>query len=646
MFEEGIDEGSRAVDIYRASCALANKYGTDDQARQVIETMMLRFNAEKVRPPLNIEGPNGLLQHVHRAIDFVAANPKVAVQSPQAAEWLMARGRAMTENSLAAKMKVRSESALLGVVHPRTVSRDDDDVDAPVGHSVSANVRSALASSGSIHSASSLSNMDVPKDPDALLEEDGGEEGRRSLSDTGNGRRLIDSFGGGLRYTTGLGWFVWDRGYWRPDSEDLGVYELAKKIPPIISREIENYAESQQSDVIKWAHASRSNARLKSMVESAKSDPRISVEVNAWDNNKHLLGVANGIIDLSTGELYKGNPDIYITRRSPVSYTSGITNVKWEKFLDFATGGDKEFQDWLQRAAGYSITGLSKYDILFLVYGPPGSGKNTFVEALVKAIGTQQYAWPLDSSILASGDTNTSSTDLYHWAELRGRRMVWVDELPESERIKENAVKKLTGSSEISARSPGEKPFTFQSQAKLWISTNHRPIITDDAMWRRIRPIPFLRVPTDPDPNLKEYIFDPEGALPAVLAWAVEGAIKILGSGAGDALGWCAKVTEAADIYRKNEDRIGIFLEEETIEMEGSGIPLKNLYPIYRSWSDQRGERSMTQTTFHRKLIERNISVEGMGHRAIVVGRALSPRESIGGGSIDFSEALRRQISY
>lgn len=646
LFAEGIDEGSRAVDIYQASCALANKYGTDDQARQVIETMMLRFNAEKVRPPLDIEGPNGLLQHVHRAIDFVAANPKVGLQSPQAAEWLMARGRAITENSKAGQKKKQEESPLLGVVRPPSVP-DDDDVSSSAGMTVSANVRSALESSGSIHTASSLTNMDVPKDPDALLPEDGGEEGRRSLSDTGNGRRLIDSFGGGLRYTTGLGWFVWDRGYWRPDSEDLGVYELAKKIPPVISREIENYGESQQSDVIKWAHASRSNARLKSMVESAKSDPRISVEVSTWDKDKHLLGVANGIIDLFTGELYKGNPDIYITRRSPVSYTSGLTNVKWAQFLNFATDGDKEFQDWLQRAAGYSITGLSKYDILFLVYGPPGSGKNTFVEALVKAIGTQQYAWPLDSSILASGDTNTSSTDLYHWAELRGRRMVWVDELPESERIKENAIKKLTGSSEISARSPGEKPFTFQSQAKLWISTNHRPVITDDAMWRRIRPIPFLRIPTEPDPNLKEYIFDPEGALPAVLSWAVEGAIKILNAGAGDALGWCTKVTEAADIYRKNEDRIGIFLEEETVEMEGAAIPLKNLYPIYRSWSDQRGERPMTQTTFQRKLVERNIELQGHGHRALVVGRNLAPRDVAPmGGGIDFSEALRRQVSY
>jgi putative DNA primase/helicase len=236
-----------------------------------------------------------------------------------------------------------------------------------------------------------------------------------------------------------------------------------------------------------------------------------------------------------------------------------MSSVQWKDFIDFATGGDKELQEWIQRAVGYTLTGKKDQDVLFMVYGPPGSGKNTFVEAIVKALGTQEYSWPLDSSILADTGSSSSNTDLYHWAELRGKRMVWVDELPDSERMKENAVKKLTGSSEISARSPGEKPFTFKAQAKLWITTNHRPTITDDAMWRRIRPIPWSHVPEKPNPGLKEYLFDPEGGLPHVLAWAVEGAIKYLNSTSNDALGWCTAVSEAADIYRKNEDRIGLF---------------------------------------------------------------------------------------
>jgi putative DNA primase/helicase len=277
---------------------------------------------------------------------------------------------------------------------------------------------------------------------------------------------------------------------------------------------------------------------------------------------------------------------------------------------------------------------------MFLVYGPPGSGKNTFVEALVKAMGTSQYAWPLDSSILAQGDGQSSSTDLYHWAELRGKRMVWVDELPESERMKENSVKKLTGSSEISARSPGEKPFTFESQAKLWVTTNHRPMINDDAMWRRIRPIPWSHVPESPDPDLKAYLFDPEGALPAVLAWAVEGAIKYLGSSARDPLKMCTAVKEAAEIYRKNEDRIGMFLDEETKEAEGASLGVKALYVIYRMWSDERGERPMTQIAFHRKLSDRGLNIIGQGTRAMIEGRVMMPRV-VPNGEVDWQTATR-----
>jgi putative DNA primase/helicase len=629
MLEEGIDEGSRAVDIYRMACALANKFPVSTEAgRMAVETLMIRFNAEKVRPPLELEGQGGLLMHVRRAIDFVLENPKTERVWPGLQEWAN-KSQDEARSTVAPKPK-KSEK-----------TPESSEYSFGLPGSLGGQISAALYDGDSFEDASSLSNIDVPKDPDALREEDGGEPGKRTLSDTGNGRRLIDTFGPAIRYTPGLGWFHWNHGYWKPDPESLEVMELAKKLAPIIASEVVKYDDAdKQNEVIKWAQQSKSNSRLNAAIENSNSDPRIIVGVDNWDSDENLLGVSNGVIDLRTGELLRGRPDLYITRRAPVAYNPGIRNVRWDQFLDFATGGDKEFQDWIQRAAGYSLTGSRKYDLMFLVYGPPGSGKNTLVEALVKCLGTQQYAWPMDSSILAAGDGHANSTDLYHWAELRGRRLVWVDELPDNERLKENSVKKLTGSSEISARSPGEKPFTFQSQAKLWVTTNHRPIITDDAMWRRIRPIPLTRVPENPDPDLKEYLFDPEGGLPAVLAWAVEGAIKVTGSANKDGLGWCKAVAEASDIYRKNEDRIGLFLNEETKESEGSETQVKSLYMIYRVWSEERGERPMTQIAFHRKLVERNLQVDGMGARAIIKGRALMPRV-VPSSEVDWGMAAR-----
>lgn len=634
MLREGIDEGSRAVDIYKLTCAIANKIDvTTELGRMFIENTMIRFNAEKVRPPLHLEGQNGLLQHVRRAIDFVANNPKIGYANPELAEWMKTQGERLSPQKTTA---VTAQTA-----SPDSEYNGDSTLIGTLGNVISGN----LEDGDSIDAAASGGNIDIPKDPDAIREEDGAQVGKRTLSDTGNGRRLIDNFGQGVRYTPGLGWFTWAGNYWKPDAESLQMLELAKRLSPIIATEVTKYEDTdKQQEVVKWANQAKSNAKLNATIENANSDPRILVPVETWDSSEHLLGVRNGVVDLRTGELLKGRPDLHITRRAPVSYNQGLTNVRWQQFLDFATGGDKEYQEWLQKAAGYTITGMRKYDVMFLVYGPGGSGKNTMIEAIVKCLGTQEYAWPMDSSILASGDGNAHGSDLYHWAEIRGRRMVWVDELPDSERLKENSVKKLTGSSEISARSPGEKPFTFASQAKLWITTNHRPIITDDAMWRRIRAIPLTRVPEKPDPDLKEYLFDPEGGLPAVLSWAVEGAVKIYGSSERDALGWCTAVAEASQIYRRNEDRIGIFLSEETQQSEGATVLVKHLFNQYRFWSEDRGEKPMTMTAFQKKLAERNIEMEGVGSRAMVLGYSSMPKAVQASGQPNYAD-LSRNIS-
>jgi putative DNA primase/helicase len=267
------------------------------------------------------------------------------------------------------------------------------------------------------------------------------------------------------------------------------------------------------------------------------------------------------------------------------------------------------------------------------VYGPGGSGKNTFVETIVEALGAEEYASKLRSEILASGDGMASSSDQYYMAELRGKRMIWVDELPESERLKENQVKSLTGSGTIQARSPGEKPFTFRAQGKLWITTNHRPIITDDAMWRRIRPIPWTRLPEVADPELKAYLVDPDGGLPGVLAWAVEGAIKYLNSQARDPLGWCSVVKDAAEVYRQNEDRIGMFLEEETRQGDHGTVLVRDLFIKYRWWTEGRGERPLSTIGFTRKLIDRGLEITGKGSGAVLHGYYLPPSAVPSAGS-------------
>jgi putative DNA primase/helicase len=642
ILEEGIEEGGRAVGLYQLACALANKHGTDLSGRTAVEAMMLKFNAEMVRPPMEIEGPNSILMHTRRAIDFVANNPIWDKWWEGLKEYVPENAMEWAKNAEAQFIKAPDVSSSFNY----SGAADRIDVDVPITDISNAvgNQVAVLASRGkSIQDITLGGNLDLPKDVDAISEAAGGRAGARSLTDVGNGRRLIDAFGSSIRYTSNVGWFVWSGNYWRPDRESADIKELCKSVSTVIAREaamLQSLDDPRGPEIVKWANQAKSNGRINAMLEQAQSDARIQVEVEDWDKNAYLLGVKNGVVDLKTGKLTQGDIESHITRISPIAYTQGIRDTRWETFLLEAVNGDREYLDWLQKAVGYTATGLNNQDAIFLIYGPPGSGKNTFIETIFEALGKAQHAWALDSNVLALGD-RVSTSDEYHMAELRGRRMIWVDELPESERIKENQVKKLTGSGTIQGRSPGEKPIQFTSTGKLWVSTNHRPIITDEAMWRRLLPIPLTNKPSRPDPSLKKYLADPEGALPAVLAWIVEGAVKYLSSSQDNPLEMCTVVRDAHEIYRRNEDRIGSFLEEETIASPTSDMKMNDLYRRYKGWSDSRGEKGLSQIAFHRKLSDRGLEVLGAGNRAILTGITLAPHEVTQMTQPDFATSAR-----
>jgi hypothetical protein len=73
---------------------------------------------------------------------------------------------------------------------------------------------------------------------------------------------------------------------------------------------------------------------------------------------------------------------------------------------------------------------------------------------------------------------------------------------------------------------------------------------------------------------------------------------------------------------------------------EGTSLTVKALYGVYRLWSDDRGERPMSQIAFHRKLADRGLAVQGQGSRAEILGMMLLPRAVVSGG-VDWSTATR-----
>jgi putative DNA primase/helicase len=120
---------------------------------------------------------------------------------------------------------------------------------------------------------------------------------------------------------------------------------------------------------------------------------------------------------------------------------------------------------------------------------------------------------------------------------------------------------------------------------KLWIRGNYKPRIrgTDEAIWRRIRLIPFLvQIPgAELDPKLLERL---KAELPGVLRWAVNGCL----AWQSDGLKPPVAVTGATDEYRADSDETGQFMDECCVLSSNAKVGSGALHHEYRAWAEAR----------------------------------------------------------
>lgn len=459
-------------------------------------------------------------------------------------------------------------------------------------------------------------------DPDFSTFED---SGIRHLTDDGNAFRLVDYHGADLRYVSTWGWMRWSGRVWQPDGESLTVTERARLVHDDIRKEVERVTDPDlQARIHKWAGVSEAAPRIHAMVDLARSDRRTARSHTAFDVDPLLISCRNGVLDLRTQELRDHSPDDYITRCTNVDYEADAVLDEWETFIRQACDDDEALVSYVQRAAGYSLSGLVSEECFFTIVGPAASGKSTFVAGMQAAMGDYAGSFASDT-ILIRGQQSRREGDL---AGTIGRRFISVVEMPEGERLDESVVKQLTGGDVVTARFLYKNPFTFKPQYKLWIATNHEPRINDEAIWRRIKRIPFPRGldAGKRDPRVKELISNPEIGGRAVLAWAVKGYQMYL----QDRLVEPQRVIDETAAYHLRQDKIGQFLEETVIPgSSGDHVDATDAYIRYTSWCAVTGERAYAMSGFLSRLDSRSdLAVIRMNGRQWIRGIRLKATEN------------------
>lgn len=417
------------------------------------------------------------------------------------------------------------------------------------------------------------------------------------LSDTGNAERFAMQHGTDLRYChPWRSWMVWDGRRWVRD-ESGEVTRRAKATVQAMYFAAAAVPESERERLAKHAIRSDQRQRIAAMIELAQSEPGIPVLPAEFDASPWQLNVLNGTLDLRTGELRAPGREDLLTKLVHVAYDERATCPRWDAFLTRILAGDVELIDFLQRAVGYSLTGITREHCFFFLHGSGGNGKSTLLEVLRALLG--ELATQADFATFLERKSERGPRDL---ARLFGARLVTAVEAGEGKRFDEAALKSITGGDMITACRVFEQAFEFRPTFKIWFAANHRPAIrgADRGMWRRVRLIPFeVEIPeAEFDRDLERKLV---AELPGILAWAARGCLEWQLQG----LGTPAKVSAATADYRADMDTFGDFLSECCELGEFHSVPASLLFAAYREWSGANNEPPMSQTSFGRKLSDR-----------------------------------------
>lgn len=419
----------------------------------------------------------------------------------------------------------------------------------------------------------------------------------RGWDDTGNADRFIDHFGDLARFSfIDKKWFYYNGSYWDLDltgnvrSMVDAMVEMMKSEPVNAFGDLD--LEEVEKEFGKHIKRSRSSTGKKAVVEELKH--RLTVLPNDFDKDTMLMNTENGYVDLANGVLHEHDISKMFSQQANTEFTEKIDAPEWEQFLEDIFASDFELINYIQKAVGYSLTGSTREQAMFILHGNGRNGKSLFLETISDILGT--YAKTMQANSIMVKQTNGVNTDI---ARLKGARLVTSSEPNEGFRLDEGLLKQLTGGDKVTARKLYGDEFEFNPQFKLWLATNHKPIVrgTDDGIWRRLILVPFnVQIPDHKvDKDLK-YKLQREAS--GILNWAVDGCLKWQREG----LKVPSIIENASKGYRNEMDVLEGFIADCLSVGSGYTLPASIAYKAYKGWATDNNQYLMNSTKFGREL--------------------------------------------
>ena len=351
-------------------------------------------------------------------------------------------------------------------------------------------------------------------------------------------------------------WHSFTGGHWKPGRNAIErlLKEFVKKLRDDLADEYAAAIKTGDETATKAsarrlrAAASYLNHRKQQDVLAAAA-VMLNRDAATLDQHHDLLCVPNGTVDLKTGAMLPSDPELGFTLCAGVAYDPAAQAPRFEQFIHEVFPGP-DVSAYIQRWAGYALTGRVREDVMAVWYGQGANGKSVLMDVLAQVFG--DYAISAEPSLLVS-KVQTAGAASPDVARLVGRRLCYVNESKVGDKLNEGQVKRLVSTEKLSARGLYRDPFDFYPIAKIVLRTNNKPVVDDtsDGTWRRLHLLPFDQQFSGP--RRDEHLLDKlKNELPGILTWCVHGAAQ-----------WYAKglapppvVLAATEAYRADSDEV------------------------------------------------------------------------------------------
>lgn len=513
--------------------------------------------------------------------------------------------------------------------------------------------------------------------------------GNYTYDDVGNAEAFYDIFGDLFHYNTKSKYFLyWTGKTWVEDSLNI-INKYLVRLSVIMNKDRQSYIDKYEEAVedgdkeaateakeklkaftanIKYMRSTKGQEAIKKQIASLREIPVLPTSFNTQE---YYLNTDSGVVDLRNGTILPWDKSLMLSMNTKCKVNLKDEPTLWIKFLHqvFQRGNGAEEKDEklraknlketediidiVQQIIGLALTGYTREQKLFILYGSGSNGKSTFINLIAnKLMG--DYAIKMDSSVLLAKDAGTNSNVQFSLANLVGKRLIITSETDDNERMSEKTVKDMTGDDMVNARELYGKGFEYLPQYNVFMCTNNLPIIrgTDFGIWRRIFIIPFVHTFTgaEKDPDMPRKL---EAEKDRILGWCIKGYKKYLDNGARLITPSC--ISEVVDAYKEDMDVVSRFMAKCCHFHEEERELCTDVYSAYKNWAKDNTDYVMKESNFYKNIRSKGFkTITNMDREEVYCGFSLNPSvkaklkgyDKYGSGyssGLDFGKGYQRQ---